>query len=147
MRRPLLASVLLLAGTFAGAACAGRGGGTGEARGPDPIETPPRTRDPGVVVDQRPLGPTPPPERAGGGRTPTGIRPDGATCFVAEDCASGVCEGQGCSETRPGTCAPAQRACTRDLRPYCGCDGVTFRTSGSCPGRRYASASACSTGN
>ncbi|MEZ4366156.1 MAG: hypothetical protein R2939_07690 [Kofleriaceae bacterium] len=68
---------------------------------------------------------------------------DGAACLAAADCASGVCEGLGCDASAPGVCAPAQRACTRDLRAYCGCDGQTFRTSGSCPGRRYARAGAC----
>lgn len=68
---------------------------------------------------------------------------DGAACRAAEDCASGVCEGQGCGDAAPGVCAPAQRGCTRDLRAYCGCDGQTFQASGSCPGRRYAAPGAC----
>lgn len=68
---------------------------------------------------------------------------DGASCFSATDCQSGVCEGEGCNADRPGTCVARARACTRDLRPFCGCDGVTFRTSGSCPGRRYASRGEC----
>ena len=70
-------------------------------------------------------------------------RPDGAACLAASDCASGVCEGQGCGADAPGVCAAKARACTRDLRPYCGCDGATFRASGSCPGRRYASKGEC----
>lgn len=77
--------------------------------------------------------------------TPPPLRADGESCFEANQCASGVCEGQGCGELQPGTCAPAQRACTRDLRPYCGCDGKTFRTSGSCPGRRYHAKGECPT--
>ena len=36
-----------------------------------------------------------------------------------------------------------QRKCTLDLRPYCGCDGVTFRTSGSCPGQRFSARAEC----
>jgi len=30
-----------------------------------------------------------------------------------------------------------------DIRQYCGCDGVTFQGSGSCPGRLYAKTGAC----
>lgn len=69
-------------------------------------------------------------------------QPDGAACLVSADCASGICEGPGCTE-QPGTCAPRQRACTKDLREYCGCDGKTFQSSGSCPGSRYQSPGAC----
>ena len=70
---------------------------------------------------------------------PTGQGPaaDGASCLAASDCASGVCEGQGCGDDQPGTCALAARPCTKDYRPYCGCDGVTFHGSGSCPGQRF----------
>lgn len=68
---------------------------------------------------------------------------DGASCLSGADCASGICEGLGCGEESPGVCMPQMRPCTRDLRPYCGCDGETFRTSGSCPGKRYASKDAC----
>ena len=71
---------------------------------------------------------------------------DGASCLRGEDCASGTCEGEGCFDEKPGTCAPAQRGCTKDLRAYCGCDGVTFKTSGSCPKRRYEAKGACPTG-
>ncbi|HEU4612759.1 MAG TPA: hypothetical protein VFS15_11805 [Kofleriaceae bacterium] len=73
-----------------------------------------------------------------------GAAADGAACLAGTDCASGVCEGQGCDPHLPGTCMPKARACTRDLRAYCGCDGVTFKTSGSCPGRRFAARGACS---
>ena len=66
-----------------------------------------------------------------------------APCLAASDCASGVCEGQGCGDDQPGTCQPAARACTKDLRTYCGCDGQTFRGSGSCPGQRNAAAGEC----
>jgi hypothetical protein len=66
----------------------------------------------------------------------------GAACTGPGDCASGICEGQGCG-TATGVCAPAQRACTYDIRPYCGCDGVTFSASGSCPGTRYQHRGAC----
>ena len=42
-----------------------------------------------------------------------------------------------------GKCAPKNRACTKDLRAYCGCDGQTFKASGSCPGQRYSAKGAC----
>jgi hypothetical protein len=41
---------------------------------------------------------------------------------------------------------PAQRACTRDLRLYCGCDGKDFRASGSCPGQVFLHPGACDPG-
>ena len=81
----------------------------------------------------------------GGDHTPTPKRdakPAGAQCSAATECESGVCEGEGCGDTA-GTCAPAQRACTRDLRQYCGCDGKTFQASGSCPGQRFSARQAC----
>ncbi len=71
------------------------------------------------------------------------VKKDGASCAEAEECESGVCEGLGCTANAPGTCAPEKRACTRDRRPYCGCDGETFWTSSSCVGRRYARAGTC----
>ena len=67
----------------------------------------------------------------------------GETCLADGDCDSGVCEGQGCGDDAPGKCAPAARKCTRDRRPFCGCDGAVFMTSGSCPGRRYAHPGKC----
>jgi hypothetical protein len=69
-------------------------------------------------------------------------RPDGASCRVASDCASGICEGKGCGDEN-GRCASKMRACTMDMAPYCGCNGKTFRTSGSCPGRRYKRRGEC----
>lgn len=68
---------------------------------------------------------------------------DGSPCTTAGECSSGICEGEGCGDDQPGTCAPAKRMCTRDYRAYCGCDGNTFRASGSCPGQRYASRGEC----
>lgn len=67
---------------------------------------------------------------------------DGEACETAEQCSSGICEGQGCGSME-GICAPKARMCTRDWRAYCGCDGVTFNASGSCPGARYATKGAC----
>ena len=66
------------------------------------------------------------------------------TCLSAEECGEGfVCEGEGCGDDTPGTCRPMSRPCTKDLQPYCGCDGETFRASGSCPNQRFASRGEC----
>jgi hypothetical protein len=70
--------------------------------------------------------------------------PATTTCLRDADCGDGVCEGQGCGDDQPGSCVAKSRMCTRDSRPYCGCDGQTFRASGTCPGRRYASEGECS---
>lgn len=69
--------------------------------------------------------------------------PPGSACLAATDCASGLCEGEGCADDTPGICVDPMRACTRDLRPYCGCDGESFFTSGSCPNRRFAHRGTC----
>lgn len=132
----------------------------GPARRPLASETPPNTNDPGSPqgvppFDTYPPAPFPPnpgaieggaygmdtPDIGDEGAVPP-PRPDGQACFTSAECASGVCEGLGCEAT-PGKCAPQRRGCTRDLRTYCGCDGKTFRASGSCPGRRFASYGAC----
>ncbi|MEZ4404280.1 MAG: hypothetical protein R3B06_29945, partial [Kofleriaceae bacterium] len=68
---------------------------------------------------------------------------DGAACATGTDCASGLCEGQGCGDDAGGVCVSAERACTMDLRSYCGCDGQTFRASGTCPNRRFAARGDC----
>lgn len=84
---------------------------------------------------------------ADGGATPGDggtTTPATTTCLRDADCGDGVCEGQGCGDAEPGTCVSKARMCTRDSRPYCGCDGQTFRASGTCPGRRYAAAGECS---
>ena len=67
---------------------------------------------------------------------------DGSSCSGASECESGVCEGEGCAPGE-GKCVSAQRMCTRDLRPYCGCGGATFQSSGSCAGRRYSKRGPC----
>jgi len=113
-----------------------------------PAQTQTMTAPPAQPAPTEPATPTEsaPPTTQGPPATqpaPPAIGADGATCLKSEDCASGICEGQGCDDAHPGTCAPKSRGCTRDLRAYCGCDGKTFSTSGSCPGRRYAAKSAC----
>ena len=65
------------------------------------------------------------------------------SCLSGADCPSGVCEGEGCLESTPGMCVQEPRACTFDLRPYCGCDGKTFQASGSCPGARFEHKGPC----
>lgn len=104
---------------------------------------------PSLIAPPAP-GPTAVPPVAGAAASPQGAAvpgrgaPDGSACTVAADCASNLCEGRGCND-RNGTCVAANRMCTRDLRSYCGCDGVTFAASGSCPGQRFAEANACRT--
>jgi hypothetical protein len=71
---------------------------------------------------------------------------DAKHCNTDADCGDGVCEGLGCGENE-GVCAPKQRMCTRDLRTYCGCDGAEFRSSGSCPGKRFANEGPCAAAN
>ena len=68
--------------------------------------------------------------------------PAATGCTDDSDCDGGVCEGEGCGPGE-GTCQPKDRMCTRDLQPYCGCDGQTFRSSGSCPGGRFAHRGEC----
>jgi len=80
---------------------------------------------------------------SGGAGAAAKLAADGATCHAAADCQSGICEGEGCGDGTPGTCKSRKRPCTADLRPFCGCDGVTFRGSSSCPGRRYAARGDC----
>ena len=101
--------------------------------------------------DAGPAGPSaePDPAEPGGGAAggaageESGLTRDGGLCEKASECASGVCEGQGCTAERKGICMARNRSCTRDLRTYCGCDGQTFRGSGSCPGRRFSARSSC----
>lgn len=103
-----------------------------------PVEaTPPADGAVGAQApDPVPDLPAPPPPAAGS-------LADGSPCTDAATCASGICEGLGCDEALPGACAPRMRPCTRDLRAFCSCDGLTFRSSSSCVGRRYASAGPC----
>ncbi|MFN0253057.1 MAG: hypothetical protein ACKV2T_39655 [Kofleriaceae bacterium] len=76
------------------------------------------------------------------GACPTNMnRPDGATCTSAAECASRICEGEGCDG--PGRCAPRDRTCTADDIPYCDCDGRTRHTTSSCPSVRFAKRGPC----
>jgi hypothetical protein len=116
---------------------------------PTPVEPTPVEPTPVEPTPVEPTDPAPPLDAAAGPvavDAAPALAAEGASCLKHADCASGVCEGEGCSDVEPGTCAPAQRGCTKDLRSYCGCDGKTFKTSGSCPKQRYASKNACATG-
>lgn len=93
-------------------------------------ETPPEAEPPAVAP--------PAPKSA----PPTNLEA-GAACLTADQCQSGVCEGMGCDDQTPGVCAPSQRACTRDRRAFCGCDGKQFYGSSSCVGQRYAYKGMC----
>lgn len=56
----------------------------------------------------------------------------GAQCFGGPGC--GI----------PWTCQPQLgRACTADFAPFCGCDGVTFGASSTCPDRPYLHPGPC----
>lgn len=99
---------------------------------PPPVSEP----DAGPVAETPPTPPTP-------AQDP---KADGAQCYAATECSSGICEGLGCGADTPGACAPAKRGCTKDRRAYCGCDGITFYGSGTCPGKRYAAKAACPNG-
>jgi uncharacterized protein YceK len=61
-----------------------------------------------------------------------------STCTTTADCRPGLecLGGEGCSI--PWTCQPALgRPCTDDFSPFCGCNGMTFFGSSSCPSQPY----------
>lgn len=107
----------------------------------------PNTLPPAPLMEETVLSTEGTPEADGPTHPPDATAPEalglGAACWEASQCESGVCEGPGCLEDSPGVCAPEQRPCTRDLRPYCGCDGVTFFTSSTCPRQRFEAKGAC----
>lgn len=68
------------------------------------------------------------------------LKADGEACLAATECESGVCQGEGCDESRPGTCgAPA---CEDIAVTYCSCEGVTI-FSNACAGVRYRYVGQC----
>jgi len=71
------------------------------------------------------------------------LKGDAESCLKHTECRSRVCEGQGCTDDKPGKCMPQMRACTRDRRPFCGCDGQTFWGSSSCINQRYEAPGEC----
>lgn len=104
---------------------------------------PQQQRAPGPPTPVQPEPPPPDDAQSPGEPGDGALAAEGEPCLAGSDCESGICEGQGCGDDEPGACVSKQRACTRDLRSYCGCDGQTFQASGSCPNRRYASRGAC----
>lgn len=83
----------------------------------------------------------------GQARCASNCLPDAGTpraCTDSSQCPGTICTGpEGCG-TR-WTCATGPVGCTADLAPFCGCDGVTFYGSSSCPGRPYSRRGACAT--
>jgi hypothetical protein len=63
-------------------------------------------------------------------------------CTEDADCPSGsTCTGmEGCATH--WTCV-RRRRCTRDLVPFCSCEGATFAASSTCPGRPFAHRGEC----
>jgi hypothetical protein len=68
-----------------------------------------------------------------------------APCRSSTDCPSGqLCDGApGCGTA--WSCRPQTEPCTRDLATWCGCDGVDFQASSTCPGRPYLHPGTCAT--
>jgi hypothetical protein len=81
-----------------------------------------------------------------GGSTDAGSLPDATfpICSAESPCLGGICTGTSCDET--WRCIPSDIGCTDDAAPYCGCDGVTFRDSSTCPSRPYAHRGECEDG-
>ncbi len=76
---------------------------------------------------------------SGGANSATGGTQSDGTCTPDNECA-GRCSGTSCVEDwKCETNVP----CTEDLAQYCGCDGVTFTGSGSCPPRAYSKKGPC----
>lgn len=69
--------------------------------------------------------------------------PDGEACYGAAECASGVCEGEGCGVDQPGKCVAASRSCSGSEQVYCSCAGQAFRAPGDCPAQRFSRRGAC----
>jgi hypothetical protein len=67
--------------------------------------------------------------------------PPGPECSATSPCTAGTCVGSSCSGA--WTCVADGRECTDNLTQYCGCDGVTFSDSPTCPGRPYLYQGAC----
>lgn len=70
--------------------------------------------------------------------------PDGGSiCSDSDECAAGEeCQGDVACGGAPWRCGPAGN-CNLDLVAYCGCDGVTFHGSSTCPGRPFAHRGGC----
>lgn len=69
---------------------------------------------------------------------------DGERCTDGRQCRSGQCLGEGlesCSPVASGVCG--SQDCTDDEMLYCGCNGVEFQASGTCPNRQFAYRGPC----
>jgi hypothetical protein len=112
---------------------------------PPPTDVPPQI-DPVSVPAPEPApaaSTAPVPTGDGGGATPSDADPSvGKACTTSADCGSGqMCDGpEGCGAT--WTCQAA-KPCTRDLVPYCGCDGKTIRGSSRCAPAKYSKKGEC----
>jgi hypothetical protein len=72
---------------------------------------------------------------------------DGEPCTDSQQCRSGQCVGEGLEGCTPGALGVCgATACTKDLVPYCSCNNIEFRSSGSCPGRQFAYRGPCEGG-
>ena len=127
-----LAPIFVLLTGLALAACPKSGDGS----------TPPEEGPTTLADDGQPAGQDGEPAADDSEPSPDVALPPGG-CFSEADCGGNPCEGLGCGADEPGQCTEPGRMCTRDSVPYCGCDGETFRGSGTCPGRRYAHEGAC----
>jgi hypothetical protein len=67
-----------------------------------------------------------------------------SACSPTAPCATGLCVGASCGSG--WTCVVDDRTCATNLADYCGCDGVTFQDSSTCPTRPYAYRGACGQG-
>lgn len=95
-----------------------------------------------AVVDAGPSARAVAPGAYGAVPTARGDRADGSACTRGDECASGTCEGEGCGVDE-GRCVAPGRLCTKDLKAFCGCDGQTFRSSGTCPNRTFSAKGMC----
>jgi hypothetical protein len=77
-----------------------------------------------------------------GSASSTPVATPGKGCKTDAECATGQSCGftQGCDT--PGVCGPP-KMCTKDLVPYCGCDGTDFRGSSTCPARAFRHRGKC----
>ncbi len=113
--------------------------GSSQAEPPDPTESTAASGEPEPADDSAVAGAS----AEDSGSIPGPTLPAGPACQTDAECdAEQVCEGLGCGANE-GRCVARDRMCTRDLATYCGCDGKEFKTSGSCPGARFAHRGPC----
>ena len=135
MRSLLLHSVLGLALVACGSSHRTPGGGDGG------IGIDSGGRDAGPGIDGGPGVDSGPGVDAGPGPG-LDAGPPGDVCTNAEPCTGGaICVGEGCGET--WSCVFTAMPCTDDAAPHCGCDGVTFYDSSTCPTQPFAHRGEC----